>query len=138
MSRNSQNNRFKRKKAQQKKVNQVRQQKVDAGEFVKSFTGYMQLSFKRETDEKTIRENVIRCDDWLKNSYQIFKNPRRYLIGVKLFKFDKSIEPAELEWATETEIAKENIVDLAAQMADKITKGHDDVDFDNSYIRIYA
>lgn len=131
-------NRDKRKAAKVKKQNQERQQKIDTGEFVKSFEGYMQLTFKRETDDETIRKNVIRCDDWLKNSYQIFKNPRRYLVGIKLFKFDKSIEPAELEWATETEIAKENIVDLAAQMADKMSKGHDDVDFDNSYIRIYA
>ncbi len=131
-------NRDKRKKLAQCKRNQAVQQKRNDGEFVKSFTGYMQLTFKRETDDETIRKNVIRCDDWLKNSYQIFKNPRRYLVGVKLFKFDKSIEPAELEWATETEIAKENIVDLAAQMADKMSKGHDDVDFDNSYIRIYA
>jgi|TARA_R110002020_G_scaffold474563_1_gene706284 hypothetical protein len=131
-------NRDKRKKLAQRKRNQAVQQKRDDGAFVKSFTGYMQLTFKRETDDETIRKNVIRCDDWLKNSYQIFKNPRRYLVGVKLFKFDKSIEPAELEWATETEIAKENIVDLAAQMADKMSKGHDDVDFDNSYIRIYA
>lgn len=131
-------NRDKRKKLAQRKRNQAVQQKCDDGEFVKSFTGYMQLTFKRETDDETIRKNVIRCDDWLKNSYQIFKNPRRYLVGVKLFKFDKNIEPAELEWATETEIAKENIVDLAAQMADKMSKGHDDVDFDNSYIRIYA
>ena len=131
-------NREKRKAAKVKKRNQAKQQKHDDGKFVKSFTGYMQLTFKRETDDETIRKNVIRCDDWLKNSYQIFKNPRRYLVGVKLFKFDKNIEPAELEWATETEIAKENIVDLAAQMADKMSKGHDDVDFDNSYIRIYA
>ncbi|MGP5518051.1 hypothetical protein ACTXNA_07385 [Psychrobacter celer] len=131
-------NRDKRKKLAQRKRNQAVQQKRNDGAFVKSFTGYMQLTFKRETDDETIRKNVIRCDDWLKNSYQIFKNPRRYLVGVKLFKFDKSIEPAELEWATETEIAKENIVDLAAQMADKMSKGHDDVDFDNSYIRIYA
>ncbi len=131
-------NRDKRKKLAQRKRNQAVQQKRDDCKFVKSFTGYMQLTFKRETDDETIRKNVIRCDDWLKNSYQIFKNPRRYLVGVKLFKFDKSIEPAELEWATETEIAKENIVDLAAQMADKMSKGHDDVDFDNSYIRIYA
>lgn len=131
-------NRDKRKKLAQRKRNQAVQQKRDDGKFVKSFTGYMQLTFKRETDDETIRKNVIRCDDWLKNSYQIFKNPRRYLVGVKLFKFDTSIEPAELEWATETEIAKENIVDLAAQMADKMSKGHDDVDFDNSYIRIYA
>lgn len=131
-------NRDKRKKQTQRKSNQARQQKIDDGEFVKSFTGYMQLSFKRETDEKTIRENVIRCDDWLKNSYQIFKNPRRYLVGVKLFKFDKSIKPAELEWATKTAIAKENIVDLAARMADEMANGHDDVDFDNSFIRIYA
>lgn len=131
-------NRDKRKKQAQRKANQERQQKVDAGEFVKSFSGYMQLSFKRETDDETIRKNVIRCDDWLKNSYQIFKNPRRYLVGVKLFKFDKSIEPAELEWSTETEIAKENIVDLAAKMADEMAEGHDDVDFDNSFIRIYA
>ncbi len=131
-------NRNRRKKKTQRKSNQARQQKIDDGEFVKSFTGYMQLSFKRETDEKTIRENVIRCDDWLKNSYQIFKNPRRYLVGVKLFKFDKSIKPAELEWATETEIAKENIVDLASRMADEMANGHDDVDFDNSFIRIYA
>ncbi|KRU23263.1 hypothetical protein [Psychrobacter piscatorii] len=131
-------NRDKRKAAKVKKRNQAKQQKREAGEFIKEFTGYMQLSFKEETDDETIRKNVIRCGDWLKNSYQIFKNPRRYLVGVKLFKFDKSIEPAELEWATETEIAKENIVDLAAQMADKMSKGHDDVDFDNSYIRIYA
>lgn len=131
-------NRDKRKKAQAKKVNQASQNKRDAGEFVKSFEGYMQLTFKRETDDETIRKNVIRCDDWLKNSYQIFKNPRRYLVGVKLFKFDKSIKPAELEWATETEIAKENIVDLAARMADEMAEGHDDVDLDNSYIRIYA
>ena len=131
-------NRDRRKKQTQRKRNQERQQNIDAGEFIKSFTGYMQISFKNETDEKTIRENVIRCDDWLKNSYQIFKNPRRYLVGVKLFKFDKSIKPAELEWATETEIAKENIVDLAARMADEMANGHDDVDFDNSFIRIYA
>jgi hypothetical protein len=131
-------NRNKRKAVKQRKANQARQQKRDNGEFVKSFDGYMQLSFKRETDDETIRKNVIRRDDWLKNSYQIFKNPRRYLVGVTLFKFDKSIEPAELEWATETEIAKENIVDLAASMADEMADGHDDVDFDNSFIRIYA
>ena len=131
-------NRDRRKKQAQRKRNQERQQNIDAGEFIKSFTGYMQISFKNETDEKTIRENVIRCDDWLKNSYQIFKHPRRYLVGAKLFKFDKSVEPAELEWATETEIAKENIVDLAARMADEMANGHDDVDFDNSFIRIYA
>lgn len=131
-------NRDRRKKQTQRKRNQERQKNIDAGEFIKSFTGYMQISFKNETDEKTIRENVIRCDDWLKNSYQIFKHPRRYLVGVKLFKFDKSIKPAELEWATETEIAKENIVDLAARMADEMANGHDDVDFDNSFIRIYA
>lgn len=131
-------NRDRRKKQTQRKRNQAVQQKREAGDFVKEFKGYMQISFKRETDEKTIRENVIRCDDWLKSSYQIFKNPRRYLVGVKLFKFDKSIKPAELEWATETEIAKENIVDLAARMADEMANGHDDVDFDNSFIRIYA
>lgn len=131
-------NRDKRKKQTQRKRNQAVQQKREAGDFVKEFKGYMQISFKRETDEKTIRENVIRCDDWLKSSYQIFKNPRRYLVGVKLFKFDKSIKPAELEWATETKIAKENIVDLAARMADEMANGHDDVDFDNSFIRIYA
>ena len=131
-------NRNKRKAVKQRKANQAVQQKRDDGKFVKSFTGYMQLTFKRETDDETIRKNVIRCDDWLKNSYQIFKNPRRYLVGVTLFKFDKDFKPAELEWATKTEIAKENIVDLAASMADEMADGHDDVDFDNSYIRIYA
>ncbi|MFT0771252.1 hypothetical protein [Psychrobacter aquimaris] len=131
-------NRDKRKAAKVKKRNQAKQKKREAGEFIKEFTGYMQLSFKEETDDETIRKNVIRCGDWLKNSYQIFKNPRRYLVGVKLFKFDKSITPAEFEWATETEIAKENIVDLAARMADEMANGHDDVDFDNSFIRIYA
>ncbi|WP_299329699.1 hypothetical protein [uncultured Psychrobacter sp.] len=131
-------NRNKRKAVKKRKCNQAKEQRRNNGEFVKSFSGYMQLTFKRETDDETIRKNVIRCDDWLKNSYQIFKNPRRYLVGVKLFKFDKSIDPAELEWATETEIAKENIVDLAARMADEMADGHDDVDFDNSYIRIYA
>ncbi len=131
-------NRDKRKKQQQRKSNLAKQQKIDAGEFVKSFTGYIQISFKRETDDETLRKNVIRRDDWFKNSYQIFKNPRRYLVGVTLFKFDKEYLPAELTWATETEIAKESIVDLAAKMADEMAEGHDDVDFDNSYIRIYA
>lgn len=131
-------NRDKRKKLAQKKLNQRRQQHMDAGKFVASFNGYMQLNLKHETDDETIRKSVIRRGDWLTKSYQIFKNPRRYLVAVKLFKLDKNIEPAELEWATDTEIAKENIVDLAARMADEMAAGHDDVDFNNSFIRIFA
>ena len=131
-------NRDRRKKQTQRKRNQAVQQKRDAGDFIKEFKGYMQLSFKEETDDETIRKNVIRCDDWLKNSYQIFKHDRHYLVEVLLRKFDKDFEPAELSWATESKIHRTDIVELARQMAEELAEGHDDVDFDNSYIRISA
>lgn len=131
-------NRDRRKLSKQRKQNQTKQKKRESGQFIKEFKGYMQISFKVETDDETIRKNVIRCDDWLKNAYQIFKKPRRYLIGVTLLKHDKEYMPAEMIWETETEIARENIVDLASAMADEMSAGHDDIDFDNSYTRIYA
>lgn len=131
-------NRASRKKAAVKKANQVKQQKREAGEFVKEFTGYMQLSFKEETDDETIRKNVIRCGDWLKNSYQIFKHDRYYLVEVLLRKFDKDTAPAELGWATKDKLFREDIVEIARQMAEELAEGEDDVDFDNSFIRIYA
>jgi len=131
-------NRDKRKKATQRNQNQAKQKRRDAGDFVKEFTGYMQLSFKEETDDETIRRNVIRCDDWLKNSYQIFKKNRFYLVEVLLRKFDESLEPAELGWETESKIYREDIVELARQMAEEMAEGHDGVDYDHSYIRISA
>ncbi len=131
-------NRNKRKAVKVKKQNQAVQQKREAGDFVKEFKGYMQLSFKEETDDETIRKNVIRCDDWLKNSYQIFKHDRHYLVEVLLRKFDEGFEPAELSWVTESKIHRTDIVELARQMAEELAEGHDDVDYDNSHIRISA
>ena len=131
-------NRDKRKAAKVKKRNQAKQQKREAGEFVKEFTGYMQLSFKEETDDETIRKNVIRCGDWLKNSYQIFKYDRYYLVEVLLRKLDETVKPAELGWATKDKLFREDIVEVARQMAEELAEGEDDVDFDNSYIRISA
>ena len=131
-------NRNKRKAVKVKKQNQAVRQKREAGDFVKEFKGYMQLSFKEETDDETIRKNVIRCDDWLKNSYQIFKHDRHYLVEVLLRKFDEGFEPAELSWVTESKIHRTDIVELARQMAEELAEGHDDVDYDNSHIRISA
>ncbi len=131
-------NRDKRKAAKVKKRNQAKQQKREAGEFVKEFTGYMQLSFKEETDDETIRKNVILCGDWLKNSYQIFKHDRYYLVEVLLRKFDETLKPAELGWATKDKLFREDIVEVARQMAEELAEGENDVDFDSSYIRISA
>lgn len=131
-------NRDKRKKVKVKKQNQTKQKRREAGDFIKEFTGYMQLSFKEETDDETIRRNVVRCEDWLKDSYQIFKKDRFYLVEVLLRKFDKSFEPAELAWATRDKLWRTDLVEVARQMAEEMAEDHDDVDFDNSYIRIFA
>lgn len=131
-------NRDKRKKAAIKKANQTRQQKIDDGEFTPVFSGYMQLNLKHETDDETIRKNVIRCGDWLKNSYQIFKHERKYYVEITMFKRDSEYLPAVMGVETTHKIAKEDVVTVAGAIADELSAGHTDIDFDRSYVRIYA
>ncbi len=130
--------RDKRKKQQQRKSNQATEQKRKQGKFVKSFDGYMQLTLKRETDDKTIRKNVIRCDDWLKRSFQIFKHDRQYYVELTMFKYDESFEPAVMGVETTHKIHREDIATVAGAIADELSAGHEDINFDKSYIRIYA
>jgi len=129
--------RDKRKKAAAKKQNQAREQRRQDGEFVKSFSGYMQISLKEETSDEAIIKGVKRCGDWLKSSRSIFKHPRRYLLSILMNKNDKSITPAEMEVVTPI-IPKEYIVDVARDMAEELTAGESDIDYETSYIRIFA
>lgn len=129
--------RDKRKKAAIKKQNQAREQRRQNGEFVKSFSGYMQISLREETTDEAILAGVKRCGDWLKSSRSIFKHQRRYLLSVLISKNDKSITPAEMEVVTPI-IPKEYIVDVARDMAEELTSGESDIDYNNSYIRIFA
>ncbi|MGA6101784.1 hypothetical protein ACPESL_06325 [Psychrobacter pocilloporae] len=131
-------NRDKRKKAAIKKANQSRQQKIDDGEFTPVFSGYMQLNLKHETDDETIRKNVIRRRDWLTNSYQIFKHERKYYVEITMFKRDSEYLPAVMGVETTHKIAKEDVVTVAGAIADELSAGHTDIDFDRSYVRIYA
>ena len=133
-------NRDKRKKMQTRKQNQVKQQRVDAGDFIKQFEGYTQISLKEETDDAAIKSGVIKVGDWLRKGFQIFKHDRYFLVEVLMTKFDKSIKPAELAWVTKDKLYRGDIVEVARQMAEEMTDGHDaeSIDFDNSYIRIFA
>ena len=131
-------NRAARKKQTERKRNQEKQQKREAGEFIKEFSGYMQLNLKHETDDETIRKSVIRCDDWLKRSFQIFKHERKYYVEITMFKHDESFDPAVMGVETVDKIHREDIVTVAGGIADELSVGHEDIDFDKSYIRIYA
>lgn len=133
-------NRTKRKAVKTKQINQARQQRRDDGDFIKEFDGYMQISFKEETSDAAIKAGVIRCDDWLKSAYQIFKHPRYYLVEVLMKKFDPSFKPAELAWVTKDKLHRSDIVEVARQMSEEMSEGHDPegIDYDNSYIRIFA
>ena len=133
-------NRDKRKKIAARQRNQERQQKIDAGDFVKQFSGYTQISLKEETDDATIKAGVIKVGDWLENGYQIFKHERYFLIDVLMTKFDPTFTPAEMAWVTKDKLYRTDIVEVARQMAEEMTAGHkpETIDFDNSYIRIFA
>lgn len=129
-------NRSKRKKVAVKASNVARQVKADNNEFVKQFTGYMQVSLKHETDDETIRRNVIKCGQW-QRAYRIFKHDRRFLVEVTLFKLDPTIKPAIMSMATEV-IEREYVAGVADTIIDELKAGHDDINFDKSYARIYA
>lgn len=131
-------NRTKRKAVKVKRSNQAVDTKRKQGDFVKSFTGYMQLSLKNEDDEKVIRKNVIRKDDWRTKTYQAFKRVRRYCIEVTLFKIDESIEPAITSVIPDEKISREDIPTVADIYAQEMSAGHDDINYDKSYIRIFA
>lgn len=62
------------------------------------------------------------------------------MIDVLMTKFDPSFTPAEMAWVTKDKIYRTDIVEVARKMADEMTAGHDPetIDFDNSYIRIFA
>lgn len=131
-------NRTKRKAVKAKQQNQAKQQRRDDGDFIKEFDGYMQISFKEETSDAAIKAGVIRRDDWLTSAYQIFKHHRYYLVEVVMKKFDPSFDDAELAWVTKDKLYRSDIVEIARQMAEEMSEGHDDIDYDNSYIRIFA
>lgn len=131
-------NRDKRKKARIKKSNQEKQAKYEAGDFVHEFKGYTQISFKKETDDDAIKAGVIKVGDWRDKGFQIFKHDRYFLVKVYIVKFDRSIKPAELEWVTKDKLYRTDIVEVARQMAEEMTEGHDGIDYDNSWIRISA
>ncbi|MDN5565905.1 MAG: hypothetical protein L0G25_03805 [Psychrobacter sp.] len=130
-------NRTKRKAVNQKQSNQASQHERDAGEFVKLFSGFMQVSLKEETDDETIIKNVKRCADWLKNNYQIFKHDCRFYVEVILFKTDPAIKPAIMGMETDV-IEREYVSGMADVIIDELKKEHDDINFDKSYTRIYV
>ena len=131
-------NRTKRKAVKTKQQNQASQQKREAGKFMPVFSGYMQLNLKHETDDETIRKNVIRRGDWLTSSYQIFKHDRQYYVEVTLFKHDSDYLPAVMGVETTHKIHRHDVVTVAGALADELADGHTDIDFDKSYVRIYA
>lgn len=133
-------NRDKRKKIAARQRNQDRQKRRDAGEFIKEFSGYTQISLKEETDDAAIKAGVIKIGDWLTNGYQIFKHERYFLIDVLMTKSDPSFTPAEMAWVTKDKLYRTDIVEVARKMAEEMTAGHNPktIDFDNSYIRIFA
>lgn len=131
-------NRDKRKRQVQRQRNQRRQQKINDGKFVPVFNGYMQLNLKHETDDETIRSSVIRRDDWLKKSYQIFKHDRKYYVEITMFKRDSEYLPAVMGVETTHKIQKEDVVTVAGGIADELSAGHTDIDFDKSFVRIFA
>ena len=140
MSVKSKLNRTKRKKIATRQRNQVKQKRRDAGEFIKEFDGYTQISLKEEADDAAIKAGVIRVGDWLKSGYQIFKHERYFLVEVLMTKFDKDFKPAVMQWVTKDKIYRTDIVEVARQMSEEMTDGHEPetIDFDNSYIRIFA
>lgn len=131
-------NRDKRKKQVQRQRNQRRQQYIDTGKFVPVFSGYMQLNLKHETDDEAIRRGVKRSGDWFTKSYQIFKHERKYYVEITMFKRDSEYLPAVMGVETTHKIAKEDVVTVAGAIADELSAGHTDIDFDKSFVRIYA
>ena len=129
-----------RKKTAIKKSNVERS---NSKEWQPSFTGCMRISLKAETDDATIMANVIRRKDWLRKSYDIFKRERQFLINIVLYKFDKSIEPAEIEVLTDAmdrvyiyDVAKVFIREL--EVEDDGVTPHEDIDYGASYAEIRA
>lgn len=129
--------RDKRKKIAAKKVNVERS---NSDEWQQSFKGYMRISLKEETDDATIMANVISKGDWVRKKYDIFKRERRFLIAVTLFKFDKSIQSAEVEVLTDL-MDRVYIYDVAKVFIRELeTKEdgtpHEDIDYGSSYAEI--
>ncbi len=129
-------NRCKRKKAKIAASNKILQEKFENDDFVRQFTGYMQVSLKNETDDETIRRNVIRRGQWQK-AYRIFKHDRKFYVEVTLFKTNPAIKPAIMGMETDV-IEREYIAGVADLIINELKEGHDDINYDLSYARIYA
>ena len=129
--------RDKRKKAAIKKANVARSNNA---EWQPSFKGYMRISLKKETDKATILANVIHRGDWIRKTYDIFKHERRFLIKIKLIKFDRTIKPAEFEVLTPL-MSRLHIYDVAESLIAELSTKDDgtedtDIDYAVSYVDI--
>ena len=129
--------RDKRKKAAVKKANVARS---NSTEWQPSFKGYMRISLKKETDKATILANVIHRGDWIRKTYDIFKHERRFLIKIKLIKFDRTIKPAEFEVLTPL-MSRLHIYDVAESLIAELSTKEDgtedtEIDYGVSYVDI--
>ena len=129
--------RDKRKKAAIKKSNVARSNNT---EWQPSFKGYMRISLKKETDKATILANVIHRGDWIRKTYDIFKHERRFLVKIKLIKFDRTIKPAEFEVLTPL-MSRLHIYDVAESLIAELSTKDDgtedtEIDYGVSYVDI--